>query len=165
LPAQLFRRAEAFRSKILFSFSPGLVHSIVVEEPGRTSALTQGDMGWELASIDPPGSPIQVRGSLVESIIQGLLRLVWFDALDPNVEADLRSISEQGLTRPWRVVRLLDARGGELAVLGQGSTNDGRTFVRRGREDGAEYFAIEALLFESLARPLEAVLPRNSMRE
>ena len=55
------------------------------------------------------------------------------------------------------MIRFLDALGEELAVLGQGRSDESRIYVRRGEDD---YFALDKRGYATFGQTLQDLIPR-----
>ncbi len=154
-PGRFFHIREDFLDKTLFAFPTDQVASIVVSEKGhRWTFRVQEDAWVGLAEGNP--KPYQVKGSVIERLVLSALDLKWKRKLNPADSADQRIIALRNLASPDRVIRILDARGAELAVIGQAGEEDTRVYIRRGEKD---YFSVEKSVYEPFLKALKELLP------
>jgi hypothetical protein len=155
--SRFFIARDDLRDRTLFAFDPELVTRIDVTDGGKKVTFTQDGDIW-LGANEGGGNPYQVSPASIHTLVLGLLGLQWEENLKPEVEADLTLVKTMQLETPSRTISFYDEAGEPLARIGQGESNQQRTFIRRGEN---EYFAVDKIRYAEFVGRLQDVIPQQ----
>lgn len=152
---QFFVTRDQFLDKTLFSFDDSQVKKVTIKDGAKTLTFTAQPSGSWLGQGEGSGKTFQVEGSKMSALLLSLSALNWTKHLEPSIPVDAKTIKEMKLEAPDKELILLDAKGTELARLGQGGDKDEMNYIRRGAKD---YYGVSSINYNSVKSSLDSVL-------